>query len=289
MGLFDRFKQIASGNRCDVNQRFEVLREAISGTMSKCFKARDRRNDRIVAVKVLDKQKTAELEARFKGLKKPSEGSVAMALSHANIVKTYEHGLTTRGEQYLVMEFIEGPGLNSAIIGRDALLDGIRVELIRQIAAALQSVHASGYIHRDICPRNLMIDTQAGALKLIDFGLTVPATPEFMQPGNRTGTPNYMAPELVKRQKTDQRIDIFSFGVTAFELCTFDLPWERGTTGQAAMSHATHAPRDIRESRPKINPQLAQAIMRCIERDPEKRPPLDQFLKSIAKVEHEDT
>ena len=62
MGLLDRFKQIASGNRCDINQRFEVLREAISGTMSKCFKARDRRNDRIVAVKVLDKQKTAELE-----------------------------------------------------------------------------------------------------------------------------------------------------------------------------------------------------------------------------------
>lgn len=288
MGLLDRFKQIASGNRCDVNQRFEVLREAISGTMSKCFKARDRRTDRIVAVKVLDKQKTAELEARFKGLKKPSEGSVAMALSHPNIVKTYEHGITTRGEQYLVMEFIEGPGLNSAIIGRDALLDGIRVELIRQIAAAIQAVHAAGYIHRDICPRNLMIDTQAGALKLIDFGLTVPATPEFMQPGNRTGTPNYMAPELVKRQRTDPRIDIFSFGVTAFELCTFDLPWERGSTGQAAMSHATHEPRDIRLARPKLNPQLAQAIMRCVDRDPEQRPSLDQFLKMISKVQHED-
>lgn len=288
MGLFDRLKQIASGNRCDVNQRFEVLREAISGTMSKFFKARDRRTDRIVGVKVLDKQKTAELEARFKGAKKPAEGVIAMALSHPNIVHTFEHGLTTRGEQYLVMEFIEGPGLNSAIIGRDPLLDGIRVELIRQIAAAIQAVHAAGYIHRDICPRNLMIDTQAGALKLIDFGLTVPATPEFMQPGNRTGTPNYMAPELVKRQKTDPRIDIFSFGVTAYELCTFELPWERGTTGQAAMGHAMHPPRDILGARPKLNPALAQAIMRCVDRNPDNRPTLDQFLKAIAKVEHED-
>jgi len=59
-----------------------------------------------------------------------------------------------------------------------------------------------------------------------------------MQPGNRTGTPNYMAPELVRRLKTDQRLDVFSFGVTAYETCSFDLPWERGTTGQVAMSHA---------------------------------------------------
>ena len=81
--------------------------------------------------------------------------------------------------------------------------------LLRQAAEALAAVHRAGYIHRDICPRNFVVDKDCESLKLIDFGLTVPATPPFMQPGNRTGTPNYMAPEVVRRRPTDQRLDIF--------------------------------------------------------------------------------
>lgn len=290
MGLLDSIKVLLSGGKCDIRARFELLREAISGTMSQTYRARDRSNDRIVALKILNREKTAELESRFKGLKKPREGEIAVTLEHPNIVKTYEHGLTTKNEQFLVMEFIEGPGLNSLLIGRnEEVLGGIRVELIRQIAEALAAVHAAGWIHRDVCPRNLMIDPEAGALKLIDFGLTVPATPPFMQPGNRTGTPNYMAPELVKRQKTDQRLDVFSFGVTAYELCTYELPWERGSTGQAAMSHATRPPVEITRYRPQINPVLAEAIHSCIERDVNARcPSMEDFLKRIRKVEHED-
>ncbi len=74
-------------------------------------------------------------------------------------------------------------------------------------------------------------------MKLIDFGLTLPATPQFLQPGKRTGNPNYMAPEIVRRKPTDQRVDVFAFGVTAYEICTGELPWLRGTTGMAAMTH----------------------------------------------------
>ena len=78
----------------------------------------------------------------------------------------------------------------------------------------------------------------ATSLKLIDFGLTVPARKEFMQPGIRTGTPNYMAPEVVRRKPTDQRLDIFAFGVSMYEMFAFDLPWQRGTgDGLAAMSN----------------------------------------------------
>ena len=80
---------------------------------------------------------------------------------------------------------------------------------------------------RDVCPPNYVVAPDAQSLKLIDFGLTLPATPQFMQPGNRTGKPNYMAPEIVKRQSTDVRVDVFAFGVTAYELCTFELPWEQ--------------------------------------------------------------
>jgi len=184
---------------------------------------------------------------------------------------------------------LEGAGANSLCIGKSALLDGRRLSLIRQAAEALAAVHEAGYIHRDVCPRNFMVSPDGGQLKLIDFGLTVPATPEFMQPGNRTGTPNYMAPELVKRLPTDQRLDVFSFGVSAYEMCTFQLPWERGTTGQIAMTHANQEPREIERYRPKIDPRLAGAIARCIERNRDERmPSMAEFLESIKEVPHED-
>ena len=121
----------------------------------------------------------------------------------------------------------------------------------------MAAVHAAGFIHRDICPRNFLLTNNRDDLKLIDFGLTVPATRMFMQPGNRTGSPNYMAPELVRRRATDQRLDVFAFGVTAYEFCTFRLPWLRGTTGMAAMSH-DQPPTDIRKYRPADPPRVGQ-------------------------------
>jgi len=290
MGLLDSFKKVLSGGRVDVQKRFEFLREAISGTMSSFHMVRDRQSGEIVGLKILDKDKTAAFEERLRGLKRPSEGEIATALVHPRIVKTLEYGLTTRGEQYLVMEFVGGPGLNSLLIARSKLMEGKRLKLVRQAAEAVAAVHKAGYIHRDICPRNLIATTaEVNDLKLIDFGLTLPATKEFMQPGNRTGTPNYMAPEIVKRQATDQRVDIFSFGVTAYEMLTYELPWERGATGQAAMQHANFEPKDITRDRPNINPVLGKAIMKCIARNPADRfASMDDFLKAIKTVEHED-
>ena len=92
----------------------------------------------------------------------------------------------------------------------------------------------------------------------------------------------------MRRLATDQRLDVFSFGISAYEVCTFNLPWERGITGQVAMSHASD-PADIARYRPKINPVLGQAIMSCVEPNVAKRcPSLDVFLKKIRDVKHED-
>ncbi len=288
MGFLDRIKATLFSSKLNVSSRFELLREAISGTMSKFYMARDRQTGEVVGLKILDREKTTLFEARFKGLVKPTEGEIAIQFDHPYIVMTYEYGLTVDDAQYLVMEFLEGAGMNSVLVGRDSTLEGRRVKFIRQVAQALAEVHSAGYLHRDICPRNLILTGDGEALKLTDFGLSVPATKMFMQPGNRTGTPNYMAPELVRRYQTDQRLDVFAFGVTAYEICTFELPWMRGTTGMAAMTH-DQPPTDIREYRPNIHPVLAKAIHQCIEPNFKKRcPSMEHFLQMISRVEHED-
>ncbi|MDC0937081.1 protein kinase, partial [Pirellulales bacterium] len=126
-------------------------------------------------------------------------------------------------------------------------------------------------------------------LKLIDFGLTVPAQREFMQPGIRTGTPNYMAPEVVRRKPTDQRLDIFAFGISMYEMFAFTLPWQRGQDGMAAMSHGQSNPTSLDKLYPPIHPKLSEAIHKCLETEPSQRfSSMKQFLNVIRSVKHED-
>lgn len=272
MGIGGFFKSLIEGGKVDVSRRYEVLREAVSGTMSSFQAVRDRQTDQIVGLKVLDKDKTEQLEMRFRGLNKPTEGEIASLFNHPRIVRTLGHGLTTKGEQFVVMEYLDGPGLNSLIIGRSKLLDGNRLALMTQAAEALQTVHEAGFIHRDICPRNFVCSKDATSLKLIDFGLTVPARKEFQQPGIRTGTPNYMAPEVVRRKPTDHRLDIFAFGVSMYEMFSFELPWQRGSgDGLAAMGNGQSAPTPIEKHCPKIHPTIRDVIHKCLEPEAEKR------------------
>ncbi len=290
MGLFDRFQSMFQSDRVDLRDRFEIVRKAISGTMSKFYMARDLKHDRIVGLKIADHEKVATFEARFKGLKKPTEGEIAINFHHPLVVETYEYGQTTEGVQFIVMEFVKGLGLQQLLNNRDEVIEGQRLKLIRQMAEALEYVHSQEFIHRDVCPRNFIFESDTGRLKLIDFGLSLPARKEFMQPGNRTGTPLYMAPEVVRRRWTDQRLDIFAMGVSAYQICTYEFPWAfTETTGQAALAHDTQAPRDIFTYRPSLNKQLAKAIMRCIRPNPNDRPStVSDFLKAIRHAENDD-
>jgi serine/threonine-protein kinase len=127
-------------------------------------------------------------------------------------------------------------------------------------------------------------------LKLIDFGLTVPATPEFMKPGNRTGTPIYHAPEISRRRHTDHRVDIFALGVTAYQVCTFQLPWPiTDQPAVSALAYDTTPPRDIFEYRPRLNRKLGEAIQKCLRPNPADRPQsISEFLRMIFEVRQDD-
>lgn len=274
MGLLATLKGLFAGGSklpvVNVESRFELLGRTGQGSMSKVFRARDRTTGKLVCLKLLDKDKTEKFEARFAGLKKPSEGEISTMFKHRNIVQTYEYGITTNKEPYLLMEFVDGVGLNFLIETKSAKLDGHRIDYIAQLADGIEMLHKRGFLHRDICPRNIMVTT-GGVVKIIDLGLAIPYTPEFCKPGNRTGTTNYLAPELIKRQTTDHRVDLFALGVTAFETFTGDTPWEKAASLQLLLSHMNHPGRDPREIKKSIDPATAKFLNKAIERDPKNR------------------
>ena len=268
----------------DLWKRFERLRESNSGTMSAFYKVRDRQDGEIRGLKVIDRGKSAPIEGRYKGLGKPGEGEIGQKIAGPNIARTLEWGTATTGDPFVLQEFIEGQLLHALLTTkRVAFSPSQKLDLVRQASAAIATVHQAGFVHRDICPRNFMLRPD-GRLVLFDFGLTVPDKPVFLQPGNRIGTPNYMAPEVVRRKQADKRLDVFSFGVTAYEICTLASPWPRGQTGNAALAHDT-PPGPIEQHWPEIPPPLAAAIMACLAADPAGRPEsMERFLGMIAKL-----
>lgn len=270
--------------RVNIKQRFELIGRVGQGSMSKVWRAKDFNSGKLVALKVLHKEKTLELESRFTGLNKPKEGEIAVQFNHPHIVKTFEHGLTTENEQFLVMEFIEGYSLSFLVEAQNEDMRANCLKYIIQLGEAIQYFHQENWIHRDICPRNIMVSNEH-QLKLIDFGLVVPNSAPFLQPGNRTGTAAYMAPELIKRQKTSQKIDIFSYAVTCYEMYTKRLPWKAAETLDAVLQHINTPPENIQNLLPELDPQIAETIMKGLELYPQDRwQTMDEMLEPLKEV-----
>ncbi|SFJ00267.1 serine/threonine protein kinase [Planctomicrobium piriforme] len=270
MNFLRRLFQGSGPAKVDIEKRFRLQNPVGQGTMSKVWKATDTKTGQTVALKILDKEKTKRLEQRFVGLNRPREGVIAISLHHPHVVQTYDHGITTKDEQFLVMEFIEGVGLSSLVDLQGERMTANCLRWCIQLGEALDYVHSQQWIHRDLCPRNIII-TMSNQLKLIDFGLMVPNTPPFRKPGNRTGTAMYMAPELVRRLPTDQRIDVFSYAVTCYQMFTKQFPWPAADTMEAVMQHVNMPPKEILLLKPDMNPQVAKAIMRGLEKEPADR------------------
>jgi serine/threonine protein kinase len=263
-------KKPNSLKRVDINKRFELLGRTGQGSMSKVWRARDKTLGRTVCLKVLDKAKTAKFDLRFPGLKRPMEGAILMLLKHPHVVQAFDYGMTYQGEQFMVMELIEGNGMNFLIETSSPNLRGNRINYLMQVAEGLEYIHEQKFMHRDICPRNIMV-TPEGVVKIIDFGLTIPYTPDFCKPGNRTGTPNYLAPELIKRVSTDHRVDLFALGVTAYETFTNALPWEKSQSLQTLQSHLNSPGKNPRVHNPSLDDDLTRFLIKAIQREPGER------------------
>ncbi|MCX8139346.1 MAG: serine/threonine-protein kinase [Thermogemmata sp.] len=273
----------------NLEKRFDLSGRTGQGSMSKVYRAYDRELGRIVCLKVLDKVKTANFEARFKGLNKPSEGEICLSLRHDNIVRTYEHGISTQGDPFLVMEWIEGLGLNYLIETRSKQLNGNRINYLCQLCDAVQYLHDNRWLHRDLCPRNVMIDNE-GVLKLIDFGLTIPWKPEFCSGGNRTGTPDILAPEIIRRRPIDNRVDLFALGVTAYEIFLNQLPWERSLSSEETFRRRMNLPpRHPKELKPDIEDDLAAVLFKSVAKEPQDRfSSATAFKEALLGLERQD-
>lgn len=290
MGFVSKLTSLWKSDKLNVESRFTLLNTAVSGTMSSVYMAKEISTGKVYGLKLCDMEKLAAFESRFKGMNKPTEGEIAVRFKHPRVVETFEHGITTKGQRYLLMEYLDGPGLNALVNNRDSILDGRRLLLLRQMAEALEYLHNLEYIHRDVCPRNFICSKDISSLKLIDFGLTMPATPEFTRPGNRTGNPIFHAPEISRRRTTDLRVDVFALGVTAFQLCTFEYPWPVSENpAVSALAYDTTPPRDIFSLRPQLNEALGRAIMACLKPNPGDRPQtMGEFLRLLFAAKSDD-
>ncbi len=292
MGILDKFKNLLkpAQGALDVSARFRLDRHAFTGTMSRFHVAEEIATGKRFGIKFLDAEKLELFRQRFRGVERPEEPEIGMKIDHPRVAKTYEYGRTTTGQEYILMEYIDGPGVNTLVREPTEAFLKRRLALIREMAEGLQAVHEAGFIHRDICPRNFICHHDMSFLKLIDFGLSLPNLPVFCQAGNRTGTPQYMAPEIIRRRPTDHRVDIFSFGVTAYRMLALEHPWgSTDVTALAALEHDRRPPHEIAEYRPNLDPRLARAIHKCMEMKPTDRfDSMKAFLSSIRDVKRED-
>ncbi len=256
--------------KVNIERKYAVVGEIGQGSMSKVYRAVDNENGRVVCLKVQDKPKTTAAQARTRAPDRPTEGEIGQKIHHPHVVRTYDFGLTSKGQYYIVMEFIEGVSLN--FVRQSGCELARKVELLAQAAEGLAAVHAKGFMHHDYGPKNLLV-SRDDEIKLIDFGLAVPNTPAYRRPGNRTGTLQYMAPELVRRESIDEKIDIFSWGVTAFELLTGKLPYDATEPMQMIRQRINSDPMDIGQVMPTLPDDLAQIIRLALSRRPDKRWP----------------
>jgi TolB-like protein/Tfp pilus assembly protein PilF len=257
---------------------YEILSPLGAGGMGEVYRARDRKLDRDVAIKVLPQSVAADPDtlARFE-----CEAKAVAALSHPNILAIHDFG-NQDGIAYAVMELLEGETLG-AKLDAGPITQKQAVDYALQVAKGLSAAHEKGIVHRDLKPENLFV-SRDGHVKILDFGLakrvdpvapgketSAPTGSGHTEPGTVMGTAGYMSPEQVKGFPVDHRSDIFSFGAILYELLSGNRAFKRGTSVETMAAIMRDEPPELSESGRNISPALDRIVKHCLEKDRERR------------------
>ncbi len=245
------------------NGRYQIVGELGRGGMGIVYKVKDTALDRLVAFKVLPQTLTENEQAVTNFIR---EAQAAAKLNHPNIVTVYDTG-EQNGRYYIAMEYVEGTTIKEILKRRGPISPSGILHVLMQIAEALAYAHEKKVVHRDIKPANAMW-TRDQKVKLMDFGLAKAVEEARNHTTVVAGTPYYMSPEQTLGKNVDHRTDIYSLGVTLFEMATGTVPFKEGNI---PYHHVHTQPPRIRDLRPELPESLSAIVERCLQKDPAQR------------------
>lgn len=248
-----------------ISDRYEIIDKVGSGGMADVYKARDQRLNRFVAIKVLKPEYSSDKSFvnKFRG-----EAQSAACLSHPNIVNVYDVG-DDSGLHFIVMELVEGITLKRFIERKGKLAVKEAVGIAIQIAQGMEAAHDNHIIHRDIKPQNIII-SRDGKVKVTDFGIAKATTSNTIT-SNAMGSVHYLSPEQARGGYSDEKSDIYSLGVTMYEMLSGKVPFAGDNTVSVALLHIQGEAMPLRDLDPAIPVSVDKIVQKCMQKRPERR------------------
>lgn len=248
-----------------IAERYEILGKIGTGGMADVYKAKDHKLNRFVAVKVLKPEfrEDTTFIRKFK-----SEAQAAAVLTHPNIVNVFDVG-DDNGVYYIVMELIEGITLKEYISKKGKLSVKEATSIAIQVSMGLEAAHSHGIVHRDVKPQNIIISMD-GKVKVTDFGIARAASSNTIS-SNVMGSVHYSSPEQVRGGYSDEKSDIYSLGITMYEMVTGKVPFDGDTTVAIAIKHLQEEIVPPSVYAPELPHSLEQIILKCTQKSSERR------------------
>lgn len=249
-----------------LQERYEILEKIGSGGMSVVYKAKCHTLNRLVAIKVLKEEFASDenFVSKFK-----MEAQAAARLSHPNIVNVYDV-VDEEKLHYIVMELIEGITLKSYIEKKELLDSKEAIGIAIQVAQGIAAAHEQHIIHRDIKPQNMII-SKDGKVKVADFGIARAVSSQTVNSSAAVGSVHYISPEQARGGYCDERSDIYSFGITLYEMVAGRVPFEGDNTVAVALAHLEDPVVPPGEYNPQVYPGLEDIILKCTKKKPDRR------------------